>query len=389
MGLPEQVSRAVARALDDKPGLVAAAAGHVRGQVPALQGLPHAAVEAFVDLLLTDALHAVVDGEDPSDDVLRELEPFVVQRAELGVAVDDILRGLHLGSGVIIDALLDLVDPELTGRQAADLMRRVDTWLDLIRRRVLLVHRRTEIELAQAGRDRSSALLASLLDPQQAPDLDQLAALGLRPDQPLHLTRTRPATAGTAWAAERAWRAQLDGAALSGVVDGDVVGISAAATTRAVEGLRLAVAGPVPLEDLAETHLLLGLALDLDPAPGLVLLHTVADRVAQARNPLLAQLLSQALLAQLDPQRREHHDLLTTVAAFCDNAGRLDRTASELHVHVNTVKHRLGRFHALTDGALDDVATRPSLRWAVQVSLAGVDGDAPVSRADGPGRPPR
>lgn len=47
----------------------------------------------------------------------------------------------------------------------------------------------------------------------------------------------------------------------------------------------------------------------------------------------------------------------------------MDRTAADLHVHVNTVKHRLSRHRALTGTTLDDPGRRGSLAWAVRVAL--------------------
>lgn len=363
------LAAAVDRLAADRAPLVAAATARVTAGVPALAALPAGAVDAFVELLLEDAAPAVLDDRQPSEALLRELAPFVEQRAELGVAVDDVLRGLHLGSQVVVDALLAEVDPPLDGPATARVMRRVEEWLDRVRRQVLVVHRRTEIELAQQGRDRSNALLAAVLDPRQALSGHDPGDVPVDLSGPLHLTRSRPAVGQPAWSVERAVVALLPGPALGGVVDGDVVTLGAGPLVRAPDGLRVAVGGPVEAADLPEVHRLLGVALALDDGPGLVDLVAVAERVAQAGAPVLGRLLHRALLPGLDPARREHRDLLATVERYVAEGARLDATATGLHVHPNTVKHRLARWRRLTGTDPAAPAGRAELLWAVRVAL--------------------
>jgi hypothetical protein len=104
-----------------------------------------------------------------------------------------------------------------------------------------------------------------------------------------------------------------------------------------------------------------------------------------ARGATAAELTSHAgLLAQQDPDLLEHfwrgllagleeHDaargseLLPTLEAFLSSGGRWAQTASALHVHVNTLRHRLARVEALTGRRLDDPDDRVDLHLALRV----------------------
>jgi hypothetical protein len=93
------------------------------------------------------------------------------------------------------------------------------------------------------------------------------------------------------------------------------------------------------------------------------------------------------LLAQQDPDVLEHfartllqplleHDaargseLFITLQAFIDSGGRWSATAEELHVHVNTLRHRLARVEELTGRRLDDADDRLDLHLALRARAA-------------------
>ena len=60
-------------------------------------------------------------------------------------------------------------------------------------------------------------------------------------------------------------------------------------------------------------------------------------------------------IEQYDAQRGT--ELLATLEAFLSSGGKWESTAQELHVHVNTLRHRIGRCEELTGrdlGSMDD-----------------------------------
>jgi PucR family transcriptional regulator, purine catabolism regulatory protein len=76
----------------------------------------------------------------------------------------------------------------------------------------------------------------------------------------------------------------------------------------------------------------------------------------------------QTLLGRLeDHDRRHESDLGATLRAFLETGGRWQETADRLHVHVNTLRHRLARVEQLTGRRLDSTPDRVDLWLALQV----------------------
>lgn len=73
-----------------------------------------------------------------------------------------------------------------------------------------------------------------------------------------------------------------------------------------------------------------------------------------------------------DGDDRAGADLLETLAAFLAENGSWNRTATRLHVHVNTVRYRMSRIEALTGRDLSTTADRSDMYLALAVR-AGVD----------------
>ena len=77
----------------------------------------------------------------------------------------------------------------------------------------------------------------------------------------------------------------------------------------------------------------------------------------------------QTLLGQLEHHDQRHgSDLLATLRAFLESGGRWQETAAHLHVHVNTLRHRLARVEQLTGRRLDSTPDRVDLWLALQVT---------------------
>lgn len=75
---------------------------------------------------------------------------------------------------------------------------------------------------------------------------------------------------------------------------------------------------------------------------------------------------AQVLGPVLDNDARTGGDLLDTLAAFLDESGSWNRTAARLHVHVNTVRYRIGRVEELTGRDLGDFPDRVDLYLALR-----------------------
>jgi DNA-binding PucR family transcriptional regulator len=155
----------------------------------------------------------------------------------------------------------------------------------------------------------------------------------------------------------------LDGG-LSGLVDGRLAAlVPRLPRLPPTPDAPLVVAAPAaPPADLPELYELCRRALPAATGrAGLWRLADLAFVTATAARPELGRLLAEDLLDGLDPGDGFHRLLAETVLVYLDNSGRVEPTATALHVHPNTVKYRVRRFGEITGRHL---ATRPGMAVA-------------------------
>ncbi len=117
----------------------------------------------------------------------------------------------------------------------------------------------------------------------------------------------------------------------------------------------------------------LALALTTGPSAGLVVSSDHLLDVLLSRDERLTADLTQHALAPLEglaPNRRAR--LLETLAAWLDAHGEARPAADRLHVHVQTVRYRLGQLRELFGDALDDPQRRLEIALAVRAEAAGI-----------------
>jgi putative transposase len=157
---------------------------------------------------------------------------------------------------------------------------------------------------------------------------------------------------------------------MAALIDGDLAGFA----TRLPEDLPgepplIVGIGPVAtLDGLAPGYTLASRALRTATAlampglwtlPALGLLPAVLDD-DEVGAPLVEAIVDRVRATGSGPV------LLDTVACYLANDRRLDVTARDLHVHVNTVRYRLRQFAALTDRNLARTADLVAVWWALR-----------------------
>jgi DNA-binding PucR family transcriptional regulator len=165
---------------------------------------------------------------------------------------------------------------------------------------------------------------------------------------------------------------------LAALLDGDLAGFVLAPLPGTVTAT-VGVGPPASLHALENSFRLATRALEtalakrsegpveisaLGLAPAVIADHDVGDEVARRIvEPVLAT-------------GRTGVALLETVTRYLDNDLRLEVTAAELYLHVNTVRYRLRRFEELTGMTLRHVDDLVQVWWAIQrTRLAGNDGE--------------
>ncbi|GAA2342141.1 PucR family transcriptional regulator [Saccharopolyspora halophila] len=85
------------------------------------------------------------------------------------------------------------------------------------------------------------------------------------------------------------------------------------------------------------------------------------------QDPELLMATSKALLGPvLDHDERRGGDLLPSLAVFLDAGGRWQEAAQQLHVHINTLRHRMSRIEELTGRSLSRTSDRVDLYLALR-----------------------
>jgi hypothetical protein len=134
-----------------------------------------------------------------------------------------------------------------------------------------------------------------------------------------------------------------------------------------------AALGPVvPVERAAESASRARLALDALAVPGRLVVADdhLLELLLHSGGGLAGDLARRRLapLEGLPPTTRER--LLQTLEAWLDAQGEARPAAERLHVHVQTVRYRLGQLRELLGPALDDPRGRLELALALQVRAA-------------------
>ena len=139
---------------------------------------------------------------------------------------------------------------------------------------------------------------------------------------------------------------------------------------RALRGSAGALGPAVPWEQAAESGRRARLALELSaPEAGLAFADDHLLDLILAGDPQLAADLARRRLAPLDALPRGQRERLTeTLRAWLDAQGEARPAADRLHVHVQTVRYRVGQLRDVLGDALDDPRARLELALALRVS---------------------
>lgn len=151
------------------------------------------------------------------------------------------------------------------------------------------------------------------------------------------------------------------GAALVSVADGDMVGIAARRPIAFDAVTPIAVVGPVRLPGLTRAFAEAGHLLEVAQRfgkGGIVEPSSLGVLLAVANEPELGDSLYEKYVGRVKREAGSMAEvLLETIDAFLGLNRAYQATASALHVHVNTLRHRIGRFEEI----VGDSFSRPEV----------------------------
>lgn len=321
-----------------------------RAESPSVAVLPREDVRQRIAPLLAGLSAAFIDGAvldvGPADQLASD-------RAVQGIALDALLDGFQAGRRYLLARFVELTQlHQMPPDQVLEAMVELDRHGSRLLNRMIHTYREAELAMTRTADATRIEALRRLLHDGPA---DGGAATGLNASQRYHCVVTGisdPATArGTA----------LDitvSGGISGMVDGYLCGVTPTLPPSGRSTGYLAVVSPKTRpEFLPRVYTHCVRARDAASRRDLTGLHTLTDLTAavllDSRRDL-ADLLATDLLAALEPANPLHLELARTALAYLDHGGRADLTAAALHLHPNTVKHRLRRLGELTGMSLPD-----------------------------------
>ncbi|MBE2319555.1 helix-turn-helix domain-containing protein [Solirubrobacter sp. CPCC 204708] len=288
-------------------------------------------------------------------------------RARQRVAVSDMLAAWRVGQERLYQLAASLV-PEAPGRDALlrEFLELEVRWVDFAMLAAADGHRDAELSLAREQEHVRASLLRRAMTGAAAPAELRAAfsAAGLDPHAAYRAAVARPADFAALERHLGLDRPPVHVGGLGARIDGELCAL----LTRLPEApapVPIGVSAPAAPQDFrraferAHRALEVGLALGAD---GVFDLEGLGLRPAVLADEQVGEILRRRYLEPFSAAPV----IVETVARFLDNDANAELTARELGVHVNTVRHRLGRFEQATGRSLRETETLVEVWWALQ-----------------------
>lgn len=332
---------------------------------------------ALMPVVLRNTISLLESIRDPDRGTEAELDFYREsgeQRARMGITSDEMLHAWRIGMKVTREqAYATAVELGIGDDVVLQFVEALLRWGDVGMLESAAAHRRTELEMARHEEHHRANLVRGILFGTLAPAAIrvQAATYGLESGATYCAIRARPTPEVSVRALEYGLGV-ADGAGprrgLAALLDGDLAGFVQFPLRGSVT-VALGLGPPATLDALENSFRLATRALEVATATGLsgavgidelgLLPAVLADR--DVGDEILRRII-EPVLAHGKPGVT----LLDTVARYLENDLRLELTADQMFLHVNTVRYRLRRFEELTTTNLRHVDDLVQVWWALR-----------------------
>ncbi|WP_084628589.1 PucR family transcriptional regulator [Amycolatopsis nigrescens] len=346
----------------------------IRAEVPEYRTLPPSDLRAGNRSIVFAALGQLRAGRLPDRLELRDITAVGADRARRGMSLAAVLAAYRIGAQEFWDALAKMArDGGADDGTLLETVQLIYRWLDRVTVAAATAHREVELRSAREDEQRIGEALRALLTQPGAeePSARALFQLGLDPAgryAALH-GRLNPGV-GVSALRETVAAGGLLAAVGHRDVHQEVLGLLSVESTAPVEldpELGTFGVGPwCPAAELHSSYLTAGRALAAAlrlGAPGAHSMQTLRLAGVAATDPAMTRILAERLLVPLEAKGEYGEDIWRTVRCYLRHGMRVDDTAAALHVHPNTLRHRLGHFADLTGADLRDPADLAEVWW--------------------------
>jgi hypothetical protein len=363
------VGRLVTEIQNELDQLAVRAGDRIRDEIPDFRRVPADALDRAIKGNVSRALTALRDLRPPTEAELDQAAEIGRERAEQGLAVDAVLHAYRISISALWARFGELARER--GADVTSVLAFSETlwlWADAVMDIVATAHKQVELEQAREEQQRRDAFVLALLT-------GTLSAAELRRDSATHgldadrlYTPFRARAASAAPIPQRAATTLAGDGGLATAIDRDVAGI-AAHPPAAVPGVVAGVGPPARLDALPAAFAMASRALQTAVAFGQEGTFSLADlsiRPAILADEALGDAFAARYLEPLEGLGRLGAELDITLRTWFDQEMRIDETAKALHVHPNTLRHRLRRFEEATGATLRDPRDLVELWWALE-----------------------
>lgn len=361
--MPEAVGRLVTDIEAELDTVVDEIVARIRDEIPDFRRLPASTLGRAVRGNVGRALAALHDLRPPTPDELERAAQVGRERAEQGLSVDAVLHAYRISISAVWSRFGELARER--GTNVSSVLAFSETlwlWGDAVMEVVGQAHREVELQLAREEQQRRDAfVLAVLLGTIDADELSrESGGYGLDPEREYVAFRARSLDGP----APR--RIASDG--LTTALDHDLVGLSTTATSP-LPGVVVGVGPPARLAALPAAFAMASRALQTAIAFGQEGVFSLADlsiRPAILSDEALGAAFTDRHLEPLQALGRLGAELEDTLRVWLEQEMRIEEAAKALHVHPNTLRHRLRRFEETTGANLRRPDDLIELWWALE-----------------------
>lgn len=343
-------------------------------EIPEYRSLPLDELRADIAAGFRLGLAAVRERREPTPEELDLLAGHGASRARQGIPLEVMLQGCRVATRRAFELSTEYgrrlhLDPSIALEHLEFLWR----WTDVVMVRAAAAHRAVAAEMARTGDQKRASLLRRLLSGELSPpELEaEATAYGLVPGAAYLPLRGRPGPEVDPGRLARAIQAGAPPAGrppLVASIEGEVIGV-VAAVPRLSLAATVAVGEPAELSAIEPSFRLAGRLLETATAfgmSGVVTLEELSLRLPVASEEALGELLARRYLAPLEELGDFGRTLQVTVREYLRLGMRLEDTARVLHIHPNSLRHRLRRYEELTGADLRQTESLLEVWWALR-----------------------
>lgn len=358
--------------------ITACAARQIKQDLPTYRALPDELLEAALRGNLALGITSLRELRAPDPAEVEQLAATAADRALQGIPLDAVLHAYRIGFRVIWARIPELaakhgLDVETALAIAGMIAGRSDTVMEAVSN----AHHDVRFQLAREDQQRRDTFLRALLAGTLHDEGLAQACAGFGLDLATEYVPARVRPNAGAWPHGLPHRVELALGGRAGVVgqlDGDTVAIATIAPDP-VPDTTTAIGPAARPADLPASFALTTRVLQTACAYGLsgtVALGDLSIRPAVLADQALGELFEARYLQPLEQLGRLGEEIRTTLRTWLSMGMRYEDAARALHVHPNTLRHRLRRFEELTECTLRDFATLVEIWWALErAALAG------------------